>query len=67
MIKLVWKDWWPQEIPMDKDDIDTEMPLDIDVGWTDLWVAEYNWMYGVLCEQGRSFDEYCIAAQRLGI
>ena len=67
MIKLVWKDWWPQEIPMDKDDIDTEIPLDIDVGWTDLRVAEYNWMYGVLCEQGRRFDEYCIAAQRLGI
>ena len=66
MIKLVWKDWVPQE-PMEEEEIDTEMPPDIDVGWTDLPVREYNWMYGKLCEYNDRYDEYCIAAQRLGI
>jgi hypothetical protein len=64
MIKLVWKDWVPQE-PMEEEEIDTEMPPDIDVGWTDLPVREYNWMYGVLCECNHRYDEYCWAAQRV--
>jgi hypothetical protein len=67
MIKLVWKDWVPQETRMAEEDIDTEMPPDIDVGWTVLSVHEYNWMYGILCEYNNRYDEYCIAAQRLGI
>ena len=66
MIKLVWKDWAPQQ-PMEEDEMDTEMPPDIDVGWTDLSVDEYNWMYGMLCDYNRRYDEYCIAGQRLGI
>jgi hypothetical protein len=32
MIKLVWKDWVPQETPMEEQEINTEMPPDIDVG-----------------------------------
>lgn len=67
MIKLVWKDWVPQETPIEEEEIDTEMPPDTDVGWTVLSVHEYNWMYGILCEYNDRYDEYCIAAQRLGI
>jgi hypothetical protein len=67
MIKLVWKDWVPQETPMEEEEVDTEMPPDIDVGWTVLSVNEYNLMYGTLCEYNNRYDEYCIAAQRLGI
>ena len=52
---------------MEEEEIDTEMPSDIDVGWTVLSIREYNWMYGILCENGSRYDEYCIAAQKLGI
>ena len=57
----------PQETPIEEEEIDTEVPPDIDVGWIVLSVHEYNWMYGILCEYNNRYDEYCIAAQRLGI
>lgn len=41
MVKLVWKEWVPQEIPMDGE-IDMEMPPNADVRWTVLSVREYN-------------------------
>ncbi|RFU24952.1 hypothetical protein B7463_g11383, partial [Scytalidium lignicola] len=44
-VKLVWKDWKPQELPLNEMDVDDEMPPEIDIGWTILDVNAFTWIW----------------------